>query len=137
MKNLKEIQKTKTEEASQLESLISENNSEKKFTLKILSELHYKKYNKPLCRSKISKILKYQLNYNYRKTILKNPRLEEDKYKVITFAFLKAICRRIINNFKLVFIDETGFCLNNSNLKIWRKAEQQIIGGPKKMQKKE
>ena len=71
------------------------------------------------------------MNYNYRKTILKNPRLNEDKNIIITFAFLKAISRSINLGFKLVFIDETGFCLNNVNLKMWRKSGEEIIAGPK------
>ena len=49
----------------------------------------------------------------------------------MNFIFLKAICRCIRLGLKLVYIDETGFSLNNTNLRMWRKSKEEILKGPK------
>ena len=95
-----------------------------------------KEFNKKTNLNKNTKILKYELNLHYRKTILKNPRLEEESYTLMTFSFLKVISRSLKLGFDLVFLDKTDFSWNNINLKIWRKDEDIVLGGCKMNGKK-
>ena len=45
------------------------------------------------------------------------------------FLFLRGIIRAIELNLNIIYIDETGFRLNNENLKIWRKDKGDVLGG--------
>ena len=135
-KNLREVKKQISDDANKISSIISNYKDEKKITLKILSNEFEKIYKQKISMRKVSKILRWQLNYCYRKTLIKNPRLGEEKYILMTFAFIKGISRCLKLGLKFVFIDETGFSLNNSNLKLWRKPNDNVIGGAKQESKK-
>ena len=78
-------------------------------TLRMMPNEYEKEFNKKTNLNKISKILKYELNLLYRKTILKNPRLEAKSYILMTFSFLKEISRNLKLGLDLVFLDETDF----------------------------
>ena len=49
----------------------------------------------------------------------------------MTFLFLKYLSNCLKNKLNIIFIDETGFSLDNPNLRMWRKDNEQIYGGPK------
>ena len=46
------------------------------------------------------------------------------------FLFIKTILRALILDFEIIFIDESGFTLNNGLYRIWRKRDQEIYEGP-------
>ena len=84
-KNLKEIPKTKSIESIIIENFIANYKGEKRIKLRMIANEYEKEFNKKTSLNKISKILKYELNLHYRKTILKNPRLEEESYILMIF----------------------------------------------------
>lgn len=100
-------------------------------TLKKIMEKYITFYNKKISVSTISRILKNHLNIRYLKTSLKNPKLEEKNYIIMSFVFIKGIIRSLFLNLNLIFVDETGFLLENNNFYTWRNSEDQIIKGPK------
>ena len=97
----------------------------------MISLEYSKKYSKSISTMTISRILRNNLNMRFRKTILKNPKLSEDNFILMNFLFLKSICRCLRLGLNIIYIDETGFSLNNTNLRMWRKKDEDIIGGSK------
>ena len=83
--NLKEIPKTKSIESIIIENFIANYKGEKRIKLRMIANEYEKEFNKKTNLNKNTKILKYELNLHYRKTILKNPRLEEESYILMIF----------------------------------------------------
>ena len=71
----------------------------------------------------ISRILKRYLKYYYRKTYLKNLKLQDNNCIIIDFIFIIVIVKALENKLDIIFIDEFGFMLSNNNLYMWRKSE--------------
>ena len=69
------------------------------------------KYKIKISKSTIHRILRNKLGYKYRKTCVKNFVLENRKYKLISFLFIKIIIRALKQNLNLIFIDESNFLL--------------------------
>lgn len=67
-----------------------------------------------------SRIMKYHLNKHFIKTTVKNPKLNKNLYKFLSHFFIKGIVRSLKLGLKLIFIDETGFQLENNNYYCWR-----------------
>jgi transposase len=132
LNDLKEIDESKSEKAIKIKEIIDKYNGEKRLTLKMISLEYYNKYTERISTMTISRIMRNKLKMRYRKTVLKNQKLSEDNYIIMNFLFLKAICRCIRLGLKLIYIDETGFSLNNTNLRMWRKNKEEILKGPKK-----
>ena len=101
-------------------------------TLKKIREKYIEFYNKKISISTVSRILKNHLNIRYLKTTLKNPKLEEKNYIIMSFLFIKGIIRSLFLDLNLIFVDETGFLLENNNFYIWRNSTEEIFRGPKK-----
>ena len=76
----------------------------------------------------ISRVLRHKLRYRFLKTTVKNPNLKENNYKFMSAIFIKIILRSIKMGLTFLFIDETGFQLQNNNYYQWRKSDETIIG---------
>ena len=50
----------------------------------------------------------------------------------MSFLFIKGIIRSLFLDLNLIFVDETGFLLENNNFYIWRNSTEEIFRGPKK-----
>ena len=59
----------------------------------------------------------------------------EDNYILMNFIFLKIICNCLNLGLNIIYVDEIGFSLNNTNLKMWRKKNEEIHDGPKTKEK--
>ena len=130
-KNLKEIPRNQSNNAIRIKRIIENYNGEKRLTLKMISLIYEKEYSKRISLMSVSRILRNNLKIHYRKTVLKNPKLKEDNYIIMTFLFIKYLVDCLKNKLNLIFLDETGFSLDNPNLRMWRKDNEQIYGGPK------
>ena len=129
--NMKEIKKGNTIYAKRIKKIFDEYDGTKKLTLRAISIKYQNSYHEKISTMTISQVLKNQLNMHYRKTKLKNPKLTEQNYILMTYLYLKLISEVLKLGFNLIFVDETGFHLNNNNLRMWRKHGQEIYGGPK------
>ena len=127
--NLNELFPINSDCAIKIKKIIDEYNGNKNLTLKMISKIYEEKYSKKISLTQIRRILKNHLKMHYRKTVLKNPRLSEGKYILMTFIFLKIILRFIKEGKNFIYLDETGFSLNNENLKLWRHKGEEILGG--------
>lgn len=129
--NLHEMKRDKSIYSERIKKILSDYSGQKRLTLKLISSLYNEYFSEPISQMMVSRILRYNLNLHYRKTIFKNPKIAEKNYILMSLLFLKGIIRSIKLELNLVYIDESGFCLNNTNGKVWRKNKEEILGGPK------
>ena len=106
-------------------------NNNKNITLKNIALNYQKIFNKKISITTVSKILKNHLNIRYFKTSIKNPKLKDDNYILMEFLFIRGIIRSLELNLNLIFIDETGFNIQNNNFHTWRRRNEEILNGPK------
>lgn len=130
-KNLKEVPRNESNNAIRIKRILDDYSGDKRLTLKMIALIYEKEYSKQISLMSVSRILRNNLKIHYRKTVLKNPKLKDDNYIIMTFLFLKYLSNCLKNKLNLIFIDETGFSLDNPNLRMWRKGDEQIYGGPK------
>lgn len=102
-----------------------------KITLKKIAEHYLLSYNKKISISTVSRILKNHLNIRYLKTAIKNAKLDDKNYMIMSFTFLRGIFRSLFLKLNLIFVDETGFLLENNNYYIWRNPSEEINQGAK------
>ena len=76
----------------------------------------------------ISRILRYHFNIHYMKTKLKNPKLEKIQYLFMKHFFIKGTSRAIEQELKFIFLDDSGFQLENNNYYCWREKNKDITG---------
>lgn len=70
-------------------------------------------------KSTIHKIMRKKLLMRFRKKTVKNQKLISFNYIKYSFFFIKIFVRAISLGLKFVFIDESGFLLNNNNYRNW------------------
>ena len=105
-------------------------------TLKKIAKIYKDTYNKTISISTISRILKNNLGMRYLRTVVKNPKLNEYNYLFMSFVFIKGLIRSIQFGLNIIFLDETGFMLENNNFYCWREKNVEFYGGSKKNLKK-
>lgn len=115
LNNLQEIERNKSIYSERIQKIIKEYTGQKRLTLKMISLLYLKNFLEPISQMTVSRVLRFNLDLHYRKTIFKNTKLSEKNYILMGLLFLKGIIRSIKLDFNIVYIDETGFCLNNTN----------------------
>ena len=99
--------------------------------MKQIAKDYEKKYLKKISLSTVSRILKNHLKIRYLRTTIKNPKLEQNNYILMSFIFLRILLRSFVLNLNPIFIDETGFVLKNDNYRSWRESGEEIYAGPK------
>ena len=123
---------TKSEYAIKIKAILNDlKNSSKNVTLKQIAKDYEKKYLKKISLSTVSRILKNHLKIRYLRTTIKNPKLEQNNYILMSFIFLRILLRSFVLSLNLIFIDETGFVLKNDNYLSWRESGEEIYAGPK------
>lgn len=133
---LKEIPKENSLYAKRIKSILIQYSDKKVITLKIIKMKYEIIYKEKISLITISRILRFHLGLHYNKTILKNPKLDENNYLLMGYSFIIGIIKAIESKLNIIFIDETGFEIVNNHLYMWRKKGEQITGGPKKEIKK-
>ena len=99
-------------------------------TLKQISKQYENLYQKKISISTIARILKNHLGIRYLKTSLKNPKIEENNYLLMAFIFIRIFLKSLSLNLNIIFLDETGFLLENNNYFTWRQNNETISKGP-------
>lgn len=104
-------------------------------TLKQIAKQYEGFYGKKNSISTVSRILKNHLGMRYLRTSIKNPKLEENNYLLMSFIFIRIFIKSLLLDLKIIYVDETGFLLQNNNYYTWRCEDEQIINGPKNKSK--
>ena len=136
LNNLNEIPKQNSDYAIKIKSIIDEYTGIKAITLKYIKNKYKELYNKEISLMTISRILRFHLGFHYRKTKVKNPLLSSNNYILMSYGFIEGIIKAITLKLNIVYLDECGFQIENNNLRIWRKSENEILAGSKKDLKK-
>ena len=84
------------------------------------------KFGKNISKTKMHKILKYELKLRYLKTITKIEKTNSIIVKIMNFFVIKLISRIISLKGNIIYIDEAGFNINNKNFRTWRKKKDTI-----------
>lgn len=100
-------------------------------TLKQIANQYKIFYGKKISISTASRILKNHLGMRYLRTSIKNPKLEENDYLFMSFIFIRILLKSLLLNLEVIFLDETGFLLQNNNYFTWRCEKEQVLDGPK------
>jgi hypothetical protein len=128
--NIKKIEPERDEKAKKINEIIMNWPKESNISIiKITDE--YNKFaslnNKRIIhKSQVHLIMKNILNLRFRKTSIKTTKLLLNKSILQSFFFIKIILRGLLQNFKFIFIDESGFSTKNNNYKTWRFQNQEI-----------
>jgi transposase len=128
---IKKVEENKSKTQDIIEEIMNNRRKQDNISLLKIKEILNKKYNINIGRTTIYRILKFKLKYRFRKTIIKNKDLDELKYKIISFIFIKIIIRAMKLNMNFVFIDESNFSLINNHYKTWIKDDETLHFGPK------
>lgn len=132
IKNMTKTDLKHTEYAKKIQYIINDLKKNKiAITLKQISKKYKEIYDKSISITTVSRILKKHLNIRHLKTSIKNPKLHDNDYMIMTFVFIRGFLRSMILKLNMIFVDETNFLLENKNLYLWRNPEEKIIAGGK------
>lgn len=129
--NIKIIKPEKDDRAKKIHEIIINWPKESNISIiKITNE--YNKFaalnnTKIIHKSQVHLIMKNILKLRFRKTKIKTAKLLLNSSILQSFFFLKIIVRGLLQNFKFIFIDESGFSTKNNNYKTWRFEKQEIF----------
>ena len=90
---IKEVEPILDPKIKTIEEIMKTYKKTENISLLKIKDILNKKYNIKLGKTTIYRILKNKLKYRFRKTIVKNKDLNELKYKLISFIFIKIIIR--------------------------------------------
>lgn len=124
--NMKLIEPKLNEIDIKIKNIISNYNNIENISINKIRELFYKQNGYYISKTKIFNIMRRRLKYHYLKTAIKNKKLCDKKYIIMSFFFLKIILRALIFDANFVFVDEAGFYVSNPNYRCWRKKNQDI-----------
>ena len=91
-----------------------------------LASLFYQETGKKTNRTTVNNIIKKRLGYRYLKTKAKTNKINTDKNRIISFAFIKIIVKCLIFGIKLIYVDESILTNKNNNFRFFRKHDEQI-----------
>lgn len=104
----------------------------KAITLKKIQNKYIIEYKEKISLTTISRVLRNHLDLHFKRTKIKNPKLNKINYKFMEFLFLKCIVRAMKLNLGIIFIDETSFYLENNNFRDWIGKKENILKGAEK-----
>lgn len=128
--NYFEIKKNNSEFAVNVKNILDDFGNER-ITLKLIQEEYLSRYQKKLSLMTISRILRFHLNYHYRKTSVKNPKIKDKEYILMSYIFLNSIIHALELGLNITYIDEVSFSVENNNYFTWRANDTIITNGPK------
>ena len=107
--------------ATRIKNIITSerNKSNKVITLSKIRNIYNDKYKKNISLSTISRVMKRHLGLHFRRTSIKNSKLNKRKDQIMQIIFLKTLLRAINIGIDIIYIDETACCLQNNNYKDW------------------
>ena len=76
--------------------------------------------NENISKSTINNILKNNLGLRWRKTAIKNSKIKRKENIMMSLTFIKIVVRSMIQNFNIIYCDESCIQTINNHLKIWK-----------------
>ena len=131
---MKRFNRRKSQYARRISDIITKekSNSNRTITLSKIQKIYTEKFKTNISLTTISRVLRNHLDLHFKRTKIKNPKLNKLNYKFMEFLFLKCVVRAINNNLNIIFIDETACYLQNNNFRNWIGKEEKILKGAEK-----
>jgi transposase len=104
-----------------IERLIKEHSKTGHISLLKLRDLIKIECGKNISKSTLWRIMRNKLGYCYRKTNIKNIVVNSLKNIISTYLYIKVLTNAILQKLYVVFIDESGFKIQNNNFRNWIK----------------
>ena len=137
LKSMILVNKMNSSYAENIKSIISEINIKEGLSLRKIKSEYEEKFKMQISIATISRVMKNHLNLRYLKTTIKTKKLLKENYMFMSFLFLKGISRALNLKLNLIYIDESGFSLENNNFRMWRnRADDLCIGSDKNIKKR-
>lgn len=95
--------------AKKIKQIIDEYKGPKTITLKYIKDKYKELYEEKISLITISRILRFHLRFRYRKTKIKNSKLGNIYYILMSYGFIKGIIKAINLKFNIIYVDECGF----------------------------
>ena len=90
------------------------------FTCRKLARKFKEITNENISKSTINNILKNNLGLRWRKTSIKNSKIKRKENIMMSLTFIKIVVRSMIQNFNIIYCDESCIQTINNHLKIWK-----------------
>jgi len=90
------------------------------FTCRKLARKYKEITNENISKSTINNILKNNLGLRWRKTIIKNNKINRIENIIMSLTFIKIMARSIAQKFNIIYCDESSIQTINNHLKIWK-----------------
>jgi len=116
-KKLDELEEFLVKEFSNQENRIN-------FTCRKLAKKYTELTNKKTSKSTVYNSLKYKLGFKWKKTSIKNNKINRTMNIFMMLTFIKIIARCFYQKFKVIYVDESSIQTINNNLKVWKRDEE-------------
>jgi transposase len=90
------------------------------FTCRKLARKFKEITNENISKSTINNILKNNLGLRWRKTAIKNSKIKRKENIMMSLTFIKIVVRSMIQNFNIIYCDESCIQTINNHPKIWK-----------------
>ena len=90
------------------------------FTCRKLARKYKEITNENISKSTVNNILKNNLGLRWRKTIIKNNKINRIENIIMSLTFIKIMARSIVQKFNIIYCDESSIQTVNNHLKIWK-----------------
>jgi len=107
---------------------LSENQKDRSFlSCRRIANKYFKDTGNTISKTKVHNILRNKLNLRFRKTTIKNSKVNNERNILISLCFIKILVKCLKLNYKIIYIDETSIQSNNNNFKTWRLSDETIF----------
>ena len=110
-----------------LQNKFQNEKSRHNLTCRKLAEEYYNTTGRKTNRQTICNLIRNQLGYSYRKTTVKNGKINDNENILISCSFIKIISKCIFLGFKIIYVDESTISNKNNNYFCWRKKDEEIL----------
>ena len=96
------------------------------FTCRKLSRKFMEITNQRISKSTINNILKNKFGFKWKKTVIKNSKTKRPQNIMMSLVFIKIILRSMVQQFNIIYCDESAIQSVNNHLKIWKSPEEEF-----------
>ena len=127
LKKFSQIKRNNSPLVDYLQNKFQNEKSRHNLTCRKLAEEYYNTTGRKTNRQTICNLIRNQLGYYYRKTTVKNGKINDNENILISCSFIKIISKCIFLGFKIIYVDESTISNKNNNYFCWLKQDEEIL----------
>ena len=116
----------KDEVVEYIKDLINNKKDKAFLSCRRIAYQYYCDTGKTISKTRVHNILKNKLNMRYRKTTIKNSKVQNNRNILMSLCFIKIIVKCIKLNYRIIFVDESSIQTNNNNFRTWRLSDEKV-----------